>query len=75
MRVAITTGRQSKSGDPRFGLTGLFNGRLARFAGDRSGDVAIVFGLMAIVMFLAMGGAIDYSRWMNARTCSMPPSR
>ena len=40
---------------------------LGRFAANRSGGVAVVFGLMAIVLFLAMGGAIDYSRWLDAR--------
>lgn len=34
---------------------------------DTSGVVAPIFGLMAIVLFVAMGAAVDYSRWMHAR--------
>ena len=41
------------------------------FVANRSGGVAVVFGLMAIVLFLAMGGAIDYSRWLDARAQSL----
>ena len=37
------------------------------FASDRSGDVAALFGLMAIIMFVMIGGAIDYGRWLHAR--------
>ena len=38
-----------------------------KFIEDTSGVVAPIFGLMAIVLFLAMGAAVDYSRWMHAR--------
>lgn len=41
---------------------------LARFADDRSGSVAIMFGLMCILMLLFIGGAIDIGRWLHART-------
>ena len=34
---------------------------------DESGSVAIVFGLMAVVLLLAVGAAVDFSRWLNAR--------
>ena len=37
------------------------------FVQDRSGDVAALFGLMAIVLFLTIGGAVDYGRWLHAR--------
>jgi len=51
---------------------------LGRFAGvstrafgplrkDESGSVAVVFGLIAIVLVLAVGAAVDFSRWLNAR--------
>lgn len=43
-------------------------GRFAhRFRDDASGNVAIVFGLVAIVLMLAIGGAIDVGRWLHAR--------
>ncbi|MGQ0673136.1 MAG: VWA domain-containing protein [Hyphomicrobium sp.] len=44
---------------------------LAEFCRDRSGDIAALFGLMAILMFLMMGAAIDYSRWLHARNQTM----
>ncbi|MGI9404478.1 MAG: TadE/TadG family type IV pilus assembly protein [Hyphomicrobium sp.] len=37
-------------------------GRLVRFAADRSGNVTMMFGLTAIALFVAIGGAIDFSR-------------
>lgn len=40
---------------------------LARFQTDRSGDVAVIFGLAAVTMFLFIGAAIDFGRWMHAR--------
>ena len=40
---------------------------LAAFKGDRRGDVAMMFGLMAVVMMLAIGGAVDIGRWLHAR--------
>jgi len=40
---------------------------LQRFAGDGSGDVAVLFALMTIVMCLFMGAAIDVGRWLHAR--------
>ena len=45
----------------------VFRTRGAAFIDDTSGVVAPIFGLMAIVLFVAMGAAIDYSRWMHAR--------
>lgn len=34
---------------------------------EEDGAVAAIFGLMAIVMFLMVGGAVDFSRWLHAR--------
>ncbi len=36
-----------------------FVGRLVRFAADRSGSVAMMFGLSAIPLMIAMGGEND----------------
>jgi Flp pilus assembly protein TadG len=41
---------------------------LRRFTANRSGNVAILFSLSAVVMMLAIGGAVDIGRWLNART-------
>ncbi|MES0404025.1 MAG: TadE/TadG family type IV pilus assembly protein, partial [Hyphomicrobium sp.] len=44
-----------------------FVGRLVRFAADRSGNVAMLFGLAVIPLLITMGGAVDYGRWLHAR--------
>ena len=44
-----------------------FVGRPVRFAADRSGSVAMLFGLAAIPLMIAIGGAVDYGRWQHAR--------
>jgi len=41
--------------------------RLARFAADHSGNVLMMFGFMAIPLFVAIGGAVDFGRWLHAR--------
>jgi Flp pilus assembly protein TadG len=38
------------------------------FREDTSGGVAMTFGLMAIVMVLFVGGAVDMGRWLHARS-------
>jgi hypothetical protein len=43
------------------------NAYLAHFRSDQRGNVAMVFGLMAIVLMLAVGAAIDIGRWLHAR--------
>lgn len=40
----------------------------ADFARSESGNVAIIFGLTIAIIFGAVGGAIDYGRWLTART-------
>jgi Flp pilus assembly protein TadG len=40
---------------------------LARFGQDRSGDIAIVFALMAVAMCLFVGAGVDIGRWLQAR--------
>jgi Flp pilus assembly protein TadG len=37
------------------------------FFRDRSGNVAMVFALMAVVLMLAVGAAVDFGRWLHAR--------
>lgn len=41
------------------------------FLKNESGDVAIMFGLMAFGLFMFIGAAVDTSRWLNARTATM----
>lgn len=40
---------------------------LTRFTEETAGDVAIIFGLMAMAMFMFIGAAVDIGRWLNAR--------
>lgn len=37
------------------------------FLGDRSGNVSMLFGVMLTVLFVMIGGAVDFGRWLNAR--------
>jgi len=39
----------------------------SRFKADRSGDVAIMFALMAVAMCLFVGAGVDIGRWLQAR--------
>ena len=40
---------------------------LHRFSRDKRGDVAILFGLMALALFMMIGLAVDYGRFLSAR--------
>jgi Flp pilus assembly protein TadG len=40
---------------------------LRRFVRDTRGDVAILFGLMSLALFMMIGLAVDYARLINAR--------
>jgi Putative Flp pilus-assembly TadE/G-like len=40
---------------------------LKGFARDRSGNIAILFVFMSTVLFLFVGGAVDYTRWNAVR--------
>ena len=41
---------------------------LKQLLSDRSGTIAIVFALTAFVVTISAGGAVDYGRWLHART-------
>jgi Flp pilus assembly protein TadG len=43
-------------------------GLLGRFTRDRSGNVAMIFGLVTMIVITLVGGAVDYGRWFNAKT-------
>jgi len=51
-----------------FGLRRAVVSAVRRFSGDARGDVAILFGLMALVLFMMIGLAVDYGRYVNARS-------
>ena len=42
-------------------------GLVGRFARSESGNVAMLFGLTIMMILAAVGGAVDYGRWLNAR--------
>jgi Flp pilus assembly protein TadG len=44
------------------------SGAFRRFSDDTRGDVAILFGLMALALFMMIGLAVDYGRYVNARS-------
>ena len=62
--IASATKREQPSGS---GLSMRYRERLASFAQDSAGDVAVIFGLMAMAMFMLIGAAVDLGRWLNAR--------
>lgn len=50
-----------------FKITPFKSSRYSSFAADERGNVALLFGLMSILLFMAMGGGIDFSRAYLAR--------
>jgi Flp pilus assembly protein TadG len=56
-----------REGRPGLGQSQHSRNRLTGFVQDASGDVAILFGLMSMVMFMLIGAAVDIGRWLNAR--------
>ena len=56
-----------KEGPPVQGVVQRGLESLGNFAADTAGDIAILFGLMAMVMFILIGAAVDMGRWLNAR--------
>ncbi len=56
-----------REGQSGLRVVGEIRSRMTRFAQDTAGDVAILFGLMAMVMFMTIGAAVDFGRWLNAR--------
>lgn len=43
-------------------------GLMTRFAGDEGGNAMIIFGLLFTAMLMLVGGAVDFGRWLHART-------
>jgi Flp pilus assembly protein TadG len=64
VRIASIERKSEKSGP----FLAKAAGWIAEFRDNRSGQVAMLFGLMAIVLFLLVGGAVDLGRWVHART-------
>jgi Flp pilus assembly protein TadG len=46
---------------------------IACFGADRSGNIAIVWALMGLVLMLAIGAAVDVGRWLHAREWGTTP--
>lgn len=61
---ASAPNREGRSGS---GQRLRYQERVANFAQDTAGDVAVLFGLMAMAMFMLIGAAVDLGRWLNAR--------
>ncbi len=50
------------------GAIARFRNAIARFRRDDRATIAIMFGLMAALMMMFIGAAIDLSKWLSART-------
>ncbi|MGE0857404.1 MAG: pilus assembly protein, partial [Hyphomicrobiaceae bacterium] len=44
---------------------------LKSFKRDERGDIAIMFGMLAVTMMMFVGSAVDISRWLSARTTTL----
>jgi Flp pilus assembly protein TadG len=62
-----TSAPQPGEGRSGLGRSERVRERIASFAQDTAGDVAILFGLMTMAMFMLIGAAVDIGRWLNAR--------
>ncbi len=51
-----------------FYLAELLNSRVQHFTAARSGTIAIIFAFLVPIFFGAVGGAIDFARWYQARS-------
>lgn len=49
-----------------FSILGKLEAKIAPFKGDDRGTVAMLFGMMAVVLMMLIGGAVDLGRWMHA---------
>lgn len=67
VRRMIFASAPEKESQPGLGRVLRCRQRLAGFAQDSAGDVAILFGLMTMAMFMLIGAAVDIGRWLNAR--------
>jgi Flp pilus assembly protein TadG len=43
-------------------------GILSRFRDDSSGTIAIIFAFTVLILLCVVGGAVDYGRWLTAKT-------
>ena len=57
----------TRESQPSLGRGLRYRQRFVDFAQDTAGDVAILFGLMTMAMFMLIGAAVDLGRWLNAR--------
>jgi Flp pilus assembly protein TadG len=48
-------------------VLGSIRTKLAQLGADKRGDVAMMFGLMVLVMLIAVGAGVDMGRWLYAR--------
>jgi Flp pilus assembly protein TadG len=42
-----------------------------RYAGDQRGTIAILFAMMLTMVVSVVGGAVDYARWLSAKTATI----
>ncbi len=71
MSTRVASSRQAEPGSQpvgtaNTGVLGLLKSEFRKLKGDRSGEVAITFGLTCVIMLVMVGGAVDYGRWLHA---------
>ncbi len=44
-----------------------------RYASDKRGTIAILFAMMLTAVVSVVGGAVDYARWLSAKTRPSAP--
>ncbi len=59
--------RKAKEAGVGNGMTAGLLSRIRDFKDDTAGDIAVMFGLLAFVMFMFVGAAVDMGRWLHAR--------
>lgn len=61
-------GRATSLGKALMAYRGKSCNPINRFKNDQRGSIAVVFAMMSVIMLGVVGGAVDYGRWLAARS-------
>ena len=61
-------GGAGSPGDAQEARRGIVCRAVGRFKTNERGTVAVIFAMMSVIMIGVMGGAVDYGRWLAARS-------
>ncbi|MCB1519571.1 MAG: TadE/TadG family protein [Hyphomicrobiaceae bacterium] len=70
MKMNTESAETGRSALSRFGSARSIE-LLKKLRRDESGDIAIMFGMLAVTMMMFVGSAVDLSRWLSARTTTL----